>query len=99
MKEADLQRTILDYLRLHRVFYWRNNSGAAKVGDRFIRFGCTGSPDIFVMDGKRIIGIEIKGSKGKQSPAQVEFERSFRFAGGTYILARRLEDVQAEITR
>jgi hypothetical protein len=101
VREADLQRTILDYLTVHRIFHWRNNSGAVKAGNRFIRYGCVGSPDIFVVTTRhsgcccQLYGIEVKGPKGKQSVAQLEFERSFKQAGGRYILARKLEDVSA----
>ena len=42
------------------------NSGAAKVGNRFIRFGFVGCPDVIgqLKDG-RFIGVEVKAPKRK----------------------------------
>lgn len=51
--EKDIQRSILDYLQLKKIFHWRNNSGFMfiKGADktRGIKLGQTGSPDIFVV--------------------------------------------------
>jgi hypothetical protein len=106
--ERDIQRQILDYLKLHRIFHWRQNVGSMagkyKGKDWFVRFGYKGMPDIFVVQNgecglygcvhgyTRIFGIEVKGSKGEQSQAQREFEVEFTRAGGRYILAHSLED-------
>jgi hypothetical protein len=47
MKEPDLQKQILDYLALKRIFHHRNNSGAFVDSQKhFYRFGALGSPDI-----------------------------------------------------
>ena len=45
--------------------------------------------------GGKFIGIEVKSNSGKQSDAQKAFEDGLKRAGGTYILARSLEDVMA----
>ena len=37
--EKDIQRTILDYLKMMKVFHWRNNTGAVVRGKHFVRFG------------------------------------------------------------
>ena len=98
--EHDIQKQILDWLKLNHIFHWRNNTGAVASSyrwkSRFFRFGAVGSPDIFVMFGNRIYGIEVKGPKGKLSPAQEEFRDRFRCAGGVYIVARGLQDVISE---
>lgn len=48
--EKDIQRAILDYLRAHKVFCWRNNTGAMfgeHKGKRWaVRFGFPGISDI-----------------------------------------------------
>lgn len=93
MKESDIQRVILDYLKVQRCFFWRNNVGGAKYGDRFVRFGEKGSPDIFVVDAGRIYGIEVKADKGQQNPNQKAWAENFQKYGGIYIIARSLEDV------
>ena len=97
MKERDIQRQILSWLKLHRILHWRNNSGAAASsykGKRyFVRFGALGSPDIFAVHNGKIYGIEVKGAHGYLSDNQREFSGEFEKAGGVYIIARKLEDV------
>jgi hypothetical protein len=91
--EADIQRTILDYLKLHKIVHWRNQSGAWKVGKRYVRFGAVGSPDIFAVVQGTIFGIEVKKPGESQSKQQQAWEIMFLDAGGRYILAYSLEDV------
>jgi hypothetical protein len=97
VKEKDVLKAVLAYLRIHRIYCWRNNSGASvreyKGKRHYIRFGTLGSPDIFALHKGVIYGIECKGSEGFQSQHQVEFEREFTKAGGRYILARSIEAV------
>ena len=54
---------VLTAVRAHPLVAWceRMNSGAAKVGDRFIRFGWPGCPDVLgqLKDG-RLLGVEVK---------------------------------------
>ena len=97
MKESEIQKQILDYLTLKRVFHYRNNSGAMQGEHKgkkwFMRFGALGSPDIIAVVGGQFIGIEVKAPKGKQSDHQKEFQKNLEAAGGRYILAYSLEDV------
>ncbi len=103
VSESDIQRTILDYLTVKKIFHYRNNSGAmlgsytskrsGKKKNWFMRFGALGSPDIVCVIGGQYIGIEVKGPEGKQSEHQKEFQENLKKAGGRYILARSLEDV------
>jgi hypothetical protein len=88
-------------LDLHRIFWWPNNSGAARyIGkggkERMVKFGKLGSPDLFAIVAGHIFGIELKGLNGFQSQAQVYFQHAFEKAGADrahYVLARSLEDV------
>jgi hypothetical protein len=99
MRESDVQRAILDYLSLKRVFHYRNNSGAFKRDDgHFYRFGALGSPDIVCVIDGNYVGIEVKAPKGKQSDHQKEFQRKLEAAGGRYILAYSLDDVSDVFT-
>lgn len=92
--EGDIQRAILEYLTAKNIFHWRNNTGATKTNDgRFFRFGQVGSPDIFAIKDGRSIGIEVKAPKGRLSEAQEEWQKRFESAGGTYIIARSVDDV------
>jgi hypothetical protein len=94
MKESDLQKQILDYLDLKRIFHYRNNSGAFVDSQKhFYRFGVLGSPNIICVIAGQHLGIEVKAPKGKQSDHQKEFQKNLGAAGGRYILARSLDDV------
>jgi hypothetical protein len=93
VSEHQLQKLILDWLKLHRIFHIRSNVGAMNIGKRFIKFGTLGQPDIICVIKGRFVGIEVKSLAGIQSRHQFEFEKSLEAAGGLYILARSLEDV------
>lgn len=96
-RESDVLRTILAYLRLHKIFHWRNSVGATsgtyKGKKRFIRFGTPGAPDIFIVHKQRIIGVEVKGPGGSLSADQQSFATNFRDAGGIYVVAVGIEAV------
>lgn len=95
MAEKDIQRTILDYLAIRKYFFWRNNSGALKTEKGgFIRFGALGSPDICLVKDGFFIGLEVKQKGTKQSPAQKDWEKKCKEAGGEYWVVRSLEDVR-----
>lgn len=101
MSEHDAQKAILDWLACRRIFHWRNNSGAMvseyKGKSRFMRFGSPGSPDIFAMHKGVCYGIEVKAEKGKQSDAQKEFQLRFEAAGGVYIVAKGIDEVEKAV--
>ncbi len=73
---------------------WKNATGAVKIGDRFLKFGMKGSPDIIgILDGGTFFGIEVKTGAAKQSPEQKLFEAMVFRRRGVYIVARCLDDV------
>jgi hypothetical protein len=87
---------VLKALRAHPSVDWceRMNSGVAKVGNRYIRFGWTGCSDLLGMlrDG-RILAVEVKSPSGKLRPAQAVFLERVNAAGGIAFMARDLRDV------
>ena len=107
--EAQTQKAILDYLAVKRIWHVRMNSGVMKTEKSFVRFGRPGMADILAMpkvkctDGVHNVlmtfivpvWIEVKGLKGKQSEAQVLFQKEVEAEGHLYVLARSLEDVLA----
>lgn len=100
--EGATLNAILDYLRLRHIFAWRNNTGAAKVGEggnsRFIRYGLKGSSDILgCLDDGRILAIEVKAPKGRVTQEQTDFLASIKKRGGVAFVARSVEDVEREI--
>jgi len=95
--ERDVLRMCLEYLTAKRIFHYRNNTGAVKTEKSFVRFGTPGSPDIVAVVDGNYIGIECKGSDGKQSELQKIFQSNLERAGGIYVLVRTLEDLIAVV--
>lgn len=91
---------VLKALKAHPAVVWceRMNSGAAKMGGRFIRFGFTGCPDVLgqLKDG-RLLGVEVKSPTGKLRPEQSAFLDRIRGAGGVAFMARDCRDVFREL--
>ncbi len=99
-KEAAALVEVLQALRTHPAVAWceRMNSGAARMGARFVRFGWPGCPDVLgqLKDG-RLLGVEVKGPAGKLRPEQAVFLDRVRAAGGVAFMARDLRDVRREL--
>ena|SRR3990167_692024 len=94
IKEKDIQKIVLDYLRFKKIFHWRNNTGAYKTPTGgFLRFGAIGSPDVFAVKNGRIYGLEVKTVKGTQSDVQRRWSEEFTVNGGLYFIIRSLEDI------
>ena len=94
--EAAALVEVLKAVRTHPLVAWaeRQNSGAAKVGGRFIRFGWPGCPDVLgqMKDG-RLLGVEVKSRTGCLRPEQAVFLERIRGAGGVAFVARDCRDV------
>ena len=78
----------------------RMNSGAVRMGARFVRFGWLGCPDVLgqLKDG-RLLGVEVKSPTGKLRPEQAVFLDRVRAAGGVAFMARDCRDVLRELDR
>ena len=78
----------------------RINSGAARMGARFVRFGFKGCPDVLgqLRDG-RLLGVEVKAKAGRLRPEQAIFLERIRGAGGVAFVARDLRDVLRELNK
>lgn len=119
--EAQIQKSILEYLQIKGIFCWRVNTGAVvseyKGKKRFVRFGAPGVSDIVGIrsfrarvggdlrplidfDGTpmtcigRFFAIEVKKPGNKLSPAQEAFKVEVERAGGLFITAYSLADVE-----
>jgi len=99
-KEAAALLEVLQALRTHPAVAWceRMNSGALRVGGRFVRFGWPGCPDMLgrLKDG-RLMGCEVKGPTGRLRSAQMVFLERIRAAGGVTFMARDCRDVRREL--
>lgn len=105
--EQQIQKSILDYLRIRKIWHRRMNSGVMassyKGKKSFTRFGTPGMADILAMyqpvncdypsSHQRVLWIEVKAPKGKQSEAQLEFQSEVEGQGHAYILAKSIDDV------
>lgn len=96
--EHGTQGAILEYLRLRGIFAYRNNTGAIKTENRFIKFGTPGSPDIICVFAGRFIGLEVKTKSGKQNDNQKAFQKELvERGGGIYFVVRSVEEAQEAI--
>ena len=104
MKEADIQKTILEYLQWQVPgYFFRQNTGASvseyKGKKRFIRYRVAGMSDILGIwhDKPQGIGIfiaiEVKKPGKKATVLQQEFIDKINNFGGRAIVADCLEDV------
>lgn len=98
--EAAALLEVLKVLRNHPAVAWceRQNSGAIKSGDRFIRFGWRGCSDVLgqLKDG-RFLACEVKAKAGRLRPEQAGFLERVRLFGGVGIVARNAADVLAAL--
>lgn len=98
LSEHDIQALILIYVTsLPNAFAFRMNTGKARMGGRFVTFGIPGQPDIFAIIQGRFVGIEVKTATGRQSKDQQNWQRNCERAGGLYILARSVIDVESAL--
>lgn len=99
--EKDIQNSIIELLKYHGYFCWRNNTGASKYRnssgyERWVRFGQPGFSDIFAIQPRsgKFIGIEVKrDAKHKPTPAQTEFLNQVNAKGGIGFVAWSIEQV------
>ena len=100
MPEAAALVEVLMALRSHSAVAWveRMNSGAARIGNRFVKFGFTGCPDVLgqLRDG-RLLGVEVKASKGRLRPDQTIVLERINTAGGLAFVAKNCNDVFAAL--
>ena len=99
--EAAALVEVLKALNTHPAVAWceRMNSGAARIGARFVRFGFRGCPDVLgqLRDG-RLLGVEVKAKTGRLRPEQTIFLERIRGAGSVAFVARDLRDVLRELS-
>ena len=100
--EAAALVEVLHALRGNPAVAWceRQNTGAAKVGGRFIRFGWRGCSDLIGMlkDG-RLLAVECKALGGQLRPEQKEFLSLVRRFGGVAFVAHNCRDVMQALDK
>lgn len=83
--EAEIQRQIRDYLRWTGWFVYKNHQS---LGSH------RGLADLTAIKDGKVVWIEVKAPGGRQSEHQRRFQEELEAHGGTYILARSVEDVE-----
>ena len=96
--EKDVQRSILDFLKLKRLLAIRINSGGFPINRKdgskgWARGADAGTADILAFTGASVIWVECKSSVGKLTESQKEFKKKVEKLGHIYIVARSLDDV------
>lgn len=97
--EAETQAAILRAYRGTRLALWRQNTGAVKIGSRFVRFGLKGAADLqgVLSPGGRAVYIEVKSARGRLRPEQEAFRRMVEKHGALWVLARSVDDVRKAV--
>lgn len=87
---TELTRAVLEWLTVRGIPSWANNTGAVKVGERFIRFGHKGSTDILaiVPPSGRLLAVECKTGSGRLTADQRAFHQTITDAGGLAVVVR-----------
>ena len=99
-KETAIQSAILKYLQYQNIHAWRMNTTGTPIGNtgRFRANQNAGMADIYcqmIVSGRPVpVWLEVKTSKGRQSPKQKQFEETINEVGGFYYLVRSVDDVQ-----
>jgi hypothetical protein len=104
VKETDCQKEIIAFLEQVGCYVWRNNSGVAKTGGRFVRYGKPGSSDIIgISPNGLFVAVEVKSNgepltleKNKGEDSQEYFLRRIADKGGISIIAESVADVVRE---
>ena len=95
--EGAVKLDCLRLLTLRRIWHMRLNTGAIKVGDRFIRFCDPGTGDIICTIGGQTIWIETKAGRNGQSNAQQAFQARVEAAGALYWLVRSERELAGKL--
>ena len=84
-KETAIQNRIRDFLRMHGWYVMRHQQSLGSL---------KGMSDLTAIKDGKTIYIEVKTPRGHQSQYQKDFQQEIENHGGTYILARGIEDVE-----
>ena len=110
LTESQLMQAVAEYLQYAqnqgKLYYARLNSGSAfvKRGNKFYKIQLCeeGTADFFILTKfqcglwiPRIIFVEVKGEKGRTSPAQNAFQKLVENQLGEYYVVRSIEELEA----
>ncbi|MBR9701062.1 hypothetical protein GOV11_04310 [Candidatus Woesearchaeota archaeon] len=97
-KESDIQKAIVQYFKCRGIFCWVNKTqGTYDVAKRTFRRNTTmkGIPDILgVMQGGRMLAIEVKSKTGSLTPEQRNFIENANSLGAFSGMCRSVKDAE-----
>lgn len=89
MKEADIVRVIMKYLKsVPGCFAWKEHGGI---------YGTAGIPDIICCYQGRFYGFEVKTETGKPTELQKATLRKIQGCGGVALVVRSVDEVKTAI--
>lgn len=95
--EHQVQSQVIGYLSYQGFMVWRNNTGMIpmdyKGKKRLVRFGKTGSGDVFAIKGGKFYSIEVKSPTGHTTEAQELWMEDVRLHGGNAFVVRSLDEL------
>lgn len=102
MKEAQVQKAVLDWLRIQGYFAVRlNNIPTPTASGGFRPVAMKGLPDAHVdvvVDGLPIsVWVEFKNEKGRLSPHQKSVMEAIGLYGGFYFVVRSIDEMEQAI--
>lgn len=102
MKEAQVQKAVLDWLRIQGYFAVRlNNIPTPTASGGFRPVAMRGLPDAHVdvvVDGLPIsVWVEFKNEKGRLSPHQKSVMEAIGLYGGFYFVVRSIDEMEQAI--
>lgn len=101
-REAEVQKKLLQWLRLNGICCWRFNGGALIAGEgstrRYVRFntarGCSDLLGILPSLGGKFLAVEVKRPGGVLTDLQSEFLAVVRAAGGIALCCSSIEELE-----
>lgn len=94
MTESQIQKQIIDYLKLSGYLVFRMNSGKARNN---IRLCPPGTPDLLAINGRKNVWIEVKTKNGKLNEDQIYMHDELARRYEKVIVVRSLNDVREYI--
>ncbi len=106
MSEAQVKKHIDDRLKYYqsqnKLYFSRMNAGVVFTERRRVRLGQKGVSDYIVFMNcfafpkiQRVIFLEIKSAKGKQSPGQADFQALITKMGYEYCIIHNIKELES----
>ena len=98
--EQEIQKSILDWLRMNGVFCWKQFGGGYfdQRRQRYIPTGVRGVPDILgILPGGVFLGCEVKRPGQKPTDDQLAFLRAITDAGGIGTWVTGIEELERDL--